>query len=428
MRLKDAFSWMKILTRFFSIQLIIQGISAVVGIIIVRNVDKHDYAYYTITSSFLSSATALTDCGISAALMALGGKLWTDNKAFGSLINTAFSVRRWFVSIAVVAVVSSLPFMLFRNGAGVLLAGTLISILLCSILFQFGSGILGIVPQLRADYGLLQRVGLCAAGTRLLLLLCFYRTMLNSVSALFMNCAAFGLQFWLYSRYVKTAVDLTAPSDRGMRTSILRIVRKQIPYEIYGVLSGQIGVFLLSVFGSSSRVADVGALSRLAMIFTAMSSVLANVLIPRFARCQDGHKLITMFLRILLLYSGCVSSILLIAWLFPAQLVSLLGQQYRGLGPECLLAVGCSVTGVILGAVWGLNFSRGWIVPAWLGLSVGVGSQAAGIAFFNIRSVHGVLMMNICANCAGLFINLLASVWFLIKARNLSPTPGYISA
>jgi O-antigen/teichoic acid export membrane protein len=427
MRLKDAFSWGKVLSTFFSIQLLIQGISATVGIIIVRHVDKHDYAYYTITNTFMSSATALTDCGISAALSALGGKIWTDDKAFGSLLNTALSIRKWLAATVVVVVVLIVPAMLAKNGANLLLAGVLTTILIVSMLFQFGSGVLGIVPQLKADYSLLQRVALVTGCTRLLLLVLFYFTVLNSVSALLMNCAAYGLQWWFYKRYAQTAVDLTAAPDRSLRKSIFTIVRKQVPYEIYGVLSSQISVFLLSVFGVSSKVADVGALGRIAVIFTAMSSVLANVLVPRFARSQDGRQLIAMFWKIMLLYSVSISSLLVVAWLFPAQVVSILGRQYKDLGSECLLAIGCSVTGAIVAAIWGLNASRGWIIPAWLGLSVGLAAQTAGIVFFNIRSVHGVLMMNLATNCVGLLLNFSASAWFLKNARGLSHGQGCVS-
>jgi hypothetical protein len=221
------------------------------------------------------------------------------------------------------------------------------------------------------------------------------------------------VQLWLYQRYAGNQVNLRAKAEKHTVSAILVIIRKQIPYELYGVLSGQIGVLLISLFGNSARVADVGALGRLAMIFTAMSSVLANILVPRFARCQDPKRLRALFLRIIGLYSFAVSSVLVIGWLFPNQLVSILGHRYGELGGECLLALSCSVSAAILAAIWGLNVSRGWIVPAWIGLTAGLSSQVLGIVIFDIRSVHGVLELSLFTNCAGLFVNLIATALFL---------------
>ena len=406
-------SWGGVLTRFFTIQLLVQAATAVTGIAIIRVLSKQDYAFYSIATSFMFSAAALTDCGISAALSALGGTVWEDGEALGKLINSALSIRRWLVAIVVLGVGVTAPLMFLRDGASVISAFSVTGVLITSLLFQFGTGVFGIVPQLRANYRLLEGAAILSVVTRLAILALFYFTLLNATTALLANCAGFGVQLWLYQRYAGNQVNLRAKAEKQTVSAILAIIRKQIPYELYGVLSGQIGVLLISLFGNSARVADVGALGRLAMIFTAMSSVLANILVPRFARCQDPRRLRALFIRIISLYSFAVSSVLVIGWLFPNQLVSILGHRYGGLGGECLLALSCSVSAAILAAIWGLNVSRGWIVPAWIGLTAGLSAQILGILIFDIRSVHGVLEMSLLTNCVGLFVNLIATALFL---------------
>ena len=406
-------SWGGVLTRFFTIQLLVQAATAVTGIAIIRVLSKQDYAFYSIATSFMFSAAALTDCGISAALSALGGTVWEDGEALGKLINSALSIRRWLVAIVVLGVGVTAPLMFLRDGASVISAFSVTGVLITSLLFQFGTGVFGIVPQLRANYRLLEGAAILSVVTRLAILALFYFTLLNATTALLANCAGFGVQLWLYQRYAGNQVNLRAKAEKQTVSAILAIIRKQIPYELYGVLSGQIGVLLISLFGNSARVADVGALGRLAMIFTAMSSVLANILVPRFARCQDPRRLRALFIRIISLYSFAVSSVLVIGWLFPNQLVSILGHRYGGLGGGCLLALSCSVSAAILAAIWGLNVSRGWIVPAWIGLTAGLSAQILGILIFDIRSVHGVLEMSLLTNCVGLFVNLIATALFL---------------
>ena len=413
MKRKHLLSWGGVLTRFFTIQLLVQAANAVTGIAIIRILSKQDYAFYSIATSFMFSAAALTDCGISAALSALGGTVWEDGEALGKLINSALSIRRWLVAIVVLGVGVTAPLMFLRDGASLISAFSFTGVLITSLLFQFGTGVFGIVPQLRANYRLLEGAAILSVVTRLAILALFYFTLLNATTALLANCAGFGVQLWLYQRYAGNQVNLRAKAEKQTVSAILAIIRKQIPYELYGVLSGQIGVLLISLFGNSARVADVGALGRLAMIFTAMSSVLANILVPRFARCQDPKRLRALFLRIIGLYSFAVSSVLVIGWLFPNQLVSILGHRYGELGGECLLALSCSVSAAILAAIWGLNVSRGWIVPAWIGLTAGLSSQVLGIVIFDIRSVHGVLELSLFTNCAGLFVNLIATALFL---------------
>lgn len=417
-------SWGRIVARFFTVQLFVQAVSAIAGIAIVRVLTKQHYALYSIATSFMFSATALTDCGISAALSALGGKIWRDGDALGSLINSALVIRKWLVFVVVAGLGLVVPFMLRRDGATFSSSISVTAVVITSVLFQIGIGLFGIIPQLRANYGLLERAAMLSAITRVCLLGVLYFTVFNATTVLLTNCGGLGLQFWLYRRYAKTEVNLRAMANNETVSAILAIIRKQIPYELYGVLSGQISVLLLSLFGDSTRVADVGALGRLAMVFTAMSSVLGNVFIPRYARCQDPKMLRSLFLRIVSLYTLAVGSVLPIGWLFPNQLVSILGQQYGNLGGECLLALAASVSGALLGGIWGLNASRGWIVPSWIGLTLGLAAQVFGILTFNIRSVHGVLLLGLLTNCVGLVIHVLASAVFLRAAeRNLSPNP-----
>lgn len=411
------------LARFFTVQLMVQLGTAVAGVAIVRLLTKSDYAYYSVVTSLLFSAAALTDCGVSIALTALGGRVWQDNEALGSLIASAVTVRKWFVAAVIVGSLVIVPPLLWRNGAHFIQDLSLTGTVVVSLLLQFAIGLYGIVPKLRANYRLLENTAMLGIAVRLGFVGLMYLCLADSVMAMLGNCAAFGVQLWIYRRYAAREVNLRAGVDRNLVSEIIAIVRKQVPYELYGAMSGQLSVLLISIFGDSGRVAEVGALGRLALIFTAMSGVLSNVLLPRFARCQDPRRLKELFAGILFTYSTAVSSILLIAWLFPHQVISILGRNYANLQGECFLALAGSVLGAILGAVWGLNICRGWITPAWVGLTITIAVQICCIVVFDIRTVHGVLLMTLTTNIVGLLGNLVASGYFLyINERRLVAT------
>jgi len=66
-------------------------------------------------------------------------------------------------------------------------------------------------------------------------------------------------------------------------------VRKQAPHSIYYCLQGQITVWLISIFGNADSVADVGALSRLAVVFSVLGALSSEIVFPAFARIQDAR-------------------------------------------------------------------------------------------------------------------------------------------
>lgn len=54
----------------------IQFLAVVTGLAVVRLLSVREYAYYTIANAALGTLTVLTDCGVTQAVLALGGKVW----------------------------------------------------------------------------------------------------------------------------------------------------------------------------------------------------------------------------------------------------------------------------------------------------------------------------------------------------------------
>src|SRR4029077_5754261 len=93
-------------------------------------------------------------------------------------------------------------------------------------------------------------------------------------------------------RYARNVIDLTAPENPEDRRAIFRLTRKLAANTLFYCFQGQITVFLISLFAHrATSVSEVGALGRLAMIFTVLSTLLTNIFVPAYARCQDEHKL-----------------------------------------------------------------------------------------------------------------------------------------
>src|ERR1044071_4278477 len=108
--------WTVAIAEFGAVQIIVQALLAVSGLLIVRSVSKEQYALFTIANSMQATCNILADVGIGVGLRSIGGRICDDRCRFGQLLNTAFDLRRMF---AVAAFAVSLPvaaWMLRRNG------------------------------------------------------------------------------------------------------------------------------------------------------------------------------------------------------------------------------------------------------------------------------------------------------------------------
>jgi hypothetical protein len=211
-------------------------------------------------------------------------------------------------------------------------------------------------------------------------------------------------------RYVAGAIDLTAPENAEDRAAMLGFIRSQAANAIFFCLQGQITVFLISIFGHNvSSIAEVGALSRLAMIFAVLSNLLANVFAPAFARCQDRARLRWQYALIVGAVAGFSLAIMGAALFFPRQFLFVLGNKYAHLDRELLLMVGAAVITAMASTLWSLNAAKAWITGSWLYIPLTLGTQLALIPFTDFTSVAGVLTFNLISAIPSLLLNLVLS-------------------
>ncbi len=200
--------------------------------------------------------------------------------------------------MAIVVVTPILYWMLTRNGASPTYAAILIGAILIGLLIQFSLGILGVVPRLHSDLSRIQKIDLTGAIVRLIVLVGCAFLFLNAAVAVFVSAMAFLLQFWMLRRYAARMVDLDAPENAEDRTAMKGFIKNQAANAVFFCLQGQITVFLISFFGSrAASVAEVGALGRLAMIFTVLGQLHLNVFVPAFARCQTADQVALALFR-----------------------------------------------------------------------------------------------------------------------------------
>ena len=400
----------RVVGNFALVQALVQIIGFMSGILIVRTLEQRDYAYFTIANTMQGTINLLADVGISVGLVSIGGRIWQDRHRFGELINTALSLRKKLGALVVVAVTPVMYFMLVKNGASISYTALLMVVVLIGLGFQLSIGVLGVVPRLRADIGRIQMIDITAAVARLLALVGLLFVFLNAGIAVAVASAVSFLQYAMLRNYAAGVIDLDAPENAEDRHSIVRLIKHLAANSVFYCFQGQITIFLISFFARrATSVAEVGALGRLAMIFSVLTNLLANVFVPAFARCQNKGKMRWLYGAII---GGVVAfslSIISGAWIFPDEFLFVLGSKYAHLHRELLLMVAGAVLSALTGTFWALNASKAWVSGAWLYIPLTLVTQIVLIPYTDFSSVAGVLIFNLLSAIPNLLLNIVMS-------------------
>jgi O-antigen/teichoic acid export membrane protein len=410
--------WARLFASYSFVQAIAQGLGFLAGIMIVRSLKKEEYAYFMIVNTIGPVMNLLSDNGITTSLSAIGGKFWQDDRKMGSLVKTAMIFRRQLVLFSFLVATPVLIWMLLRNHASLATVAWLVPLTLVGVFFQLNTGVLTVVVNLRQQIGRMQSLVLVSVLPRLALIAVFVALgILNAPLAIAAGCVALVVQFLFLQHWVKPQIDWHAPPDAEFRRDILILVKKQAPLTIYFCLQGQIGIWLISIFGNAHGVADVGALGRIGMIFSILISATSALVIPRFARCQDPARLRSLYAFILSAFAGILVLGTLFAWLFPLPLLWLLGAQYAKLGGLVWLAVLATGTSSMAGLLYALNVNKGWIPPAAITIPVEIIIQIILCVSFDMSSVRGILLISVLGPIIPTLINL------FVGMRKLNAVP-----
>src|SRR5947208_3951953 len=256
--LRRAFNHARRIGNYALVQATVQLIAFSSGILLVRWLPQHEYAFYTIANAMQAALMLLADIGISVGLVSIGGRVWQDRYRFGELINTGLAVRRKLAAASVIIVAPILYAMLTKNGASSVYTLLLIAFVLAGFSIQLSVDVFSVVPRLHSDIGRIQKIDFICAIFRLLLILGLVYFFATAGLAVAIASAAFLLQYFLLRAYAAKIVDLKANENADDRREIVRLIKKLAANSLFYCFQGQITVFLISFFGRhAASVAEV---------------------------------------------------------------------------------------------------------------------------------------------------------------------------
>jgi O-antigen/teichoic acid export membrane protein len=401
------------ITHFLTKQGITMAGNLLYGLLCVRLLPVADYAKFVVVFGIQGTLVVLMDVGISGSLIPLVGERIEDRQLIADYLASLRQLAHWlFAIVAPLTVVFYPLFVRNRQWSWQVVAG-MVAILLFSIWFARVGAAYGSVLIIRRDRAAWYRAQMVSSlGTLALLCIFWAFHWLNAFSAILINVAGItsvALTYFLRARHLLGVVGV--PS-REKRTAIIQITMPATPGVIFYALQGQISVLLVTIFGRTAAVASVGALGRLAQIFTLLLQMNPLLVEPYFARLPR-NRLKVNYVGAVVLVGAVGLAFIVAAWLFPELFLWILGPKYAGLRIEVLLVMVGSAFRLVAGLAAAINGSRRftywWHNLATIALTLGV--QGIFLWKTDLGSVRVALWFVVASSAASMLVNLLCAVY-----------------
>lgn len=389
--------WGKLLGKTGGAQLIIQGTGFLCGIFIIHVLPTEEYAYYTLANTMLGTMTVLADGGIAMGVMSTGGKHWQDREELGSVLATGMYLRKRF---AIVSMLISLPILfvlLHKQGIDWWYALAVIACLAPAFWASLSGSILQVVPKLHQDVNQLLKIDVGVNVSRLLLSLpLLFLFPFGALAILASGIPQVGGNIQL-RKLAKTKATAAGEVKPVHRKQILKTVKRMLPGSVYYCISGQLTVWLVSIFNTTEAIAQIGALARLMMLLVLIRMVTEVLIYPRYARMPMVRKLvIRRFFQVLAMVIVICTSLVVAVYFFPEVFLFILGNKYQGLEQEVFLMSVARCLTMVSSIAYLMSSSRGIIPNPYLFIGTIVFSQVISLAFFvDYSTLSGVIYFSL---------------------------------
>ena len=396
---------------FASVQALVQALAFPAGLLVIRGLSRDEYAQYTVAFAVSTVTQVIASSGMTSAVQTLAGPRHSEPAAFADVIRTALFVRARILAFAAVPTGALLALLLIRLRTGWVLALIDTGIVLTTFGLVARSAIVHTALRLRYAFRLSQRIQLLAATGRLILLLGLLLDPLRSPTfALTCTMLAAACEWWAIKRYSRPWLALDGEVVPEFRASMARSARQLLPVNVYSAFQGQILILGLGVAGLAQTTAEIGGLSRYALVFNFAVLTAQGVLVPRFARLAPGGPVKRVYFEILSVIALSILSVLTLVILWRAPLLALLGDGYTHLeGPYILLMCGAALYAINMG-LSALNQARGWLRGTWIYVPASLTTSLTLFAVLDLSTVEGAAMFGLISSTPGLVINGLRSL------------------
>lgn len=401
--------WTLRIASVIGTQTLIQVLNGVVAFVLIRTLPKDEFAWFTLATGMAAVLSTLNDGGIATAVTSQGGTVWQDRPRFSALLHAALSLLNRSAGVAAAVVAPILVWLLWQQEAPATLIATSVLLVVGPQWLATRTVILGSVNRLHSRVRQLQTLEITGALTRsTLTLIPAALGWVNLPIALGAVAISVIAQAVLVRRQIRSLIDPLSPAEAQVpfRSRIQETMRRMYPNAVFTCIQAQLATSLLAICGSTSQVADFGALARLGFVTNLIGAPLGHLFAPAFARCQDPQRLRRLFFSVLVGYGLLLAVFLLAVHTQSDPILTLFGPKYAHLKAELLLmALTLSIT-FISQLFWALNCSRGWVHWVWLNIPLTLAAQLTAALLLPVDTVHGANLLSIVSAIPSLLLGI----------------------
>lgn len=396
----------------------VQGVSFVSSVIIIRTLSTENFALYALTYAGLGICQAISDGAISQAVLTLGGRIHEDSGALSDMMATARRLMMENVCLAGLLVIPLWFWTAYRHSGGVLGLGTLAALILITSAFQVSGNTYKSLLFLRSEISYVQISETVAAILRLIVIAATIPIFPNPVWAVGSGVIIDSIRTLYLKhrclRFFKAGGTYDEATAKEIRTFTFRL----LPTTIYRAFSSQILLFLLSIVGTTSSVAGAGVLGRIQQVFAVVPSFVASLMAPHIAREQKSPAVANLTWKYTALSLLMPLSIAMPLLLFPGLLSLAFGSDYSGFEKETqIFSLACSL-GVAAAGVASCSNARKWLISPWLVIPIHLTAMISAILIFGSSNVMDYARTQLVVSAVMLLINLCWMTINMVKSRS----------
>lgn len=399
------------LSGYTVLQLSLQAANALTGFMLIRSMDKMNYAWFTVAFGSQTMISVLADCGLTSSLTTLGGPICREPARLSALVEL---IRRWRLKFMIASFVVILPatwWMLQKNSASF---SQVVAVLILIVLTGYAAIDTAVLIAAKKLSGNLPTI-LMAESLFSVIRLGFVAVLFaiggSAITALICSVVAYACELLFLRFHTVRHHETSNESDPSWVPAIRSQVRHVLPIGIWHCVQGQISTLVLTMFATTGRVAEIGALSRFGFVFVVMMLPLGHFLLPAIARCVDRVRLRKLINATLASFAISLFVLVLIGNFCSSYCLLLLGPNYQHLEVEFVWYLAATSLATIGHVVWGIALTRGWVHFGWLEIPLTVALQAASAPLLDFSRISSVIAFV----SLGSLVHLIVGIALLVK-------------
>lgn len=389
-------------------------IDLIAGYIIINQLSLIDYASYIICLSSISLVSTISSAGLESSLYTKGAKLWKlQPNEFAELYVSGLAYKKNFTVKILIFLIPYMSWILWKNNFE--FESILLSIFsLTPLIFKnIYTSFQNVAMQLAAKQELSHKIEVFFSLIRALSSVCIV-VIFPNIPLLIFSSGLIGLCQLIYIRsYLQSNFSLySAKSSNEKIDSIKKNVNKILPRAIFRSLNQEVKVVLVSIFGTTTMIAGIGALRKISKTFGIINPSFDSIILPLFTKKKyksKGERLSDL-LKILF-FKGSIFLLLSVALIYNSDLIlRLIGENYSHLTLEFNLII-LSLYIKMLN-ISKYNLSVGYVANSYLIIGIQLIIMLTLIIIIPFNSVLNIVIFGLIKIFSNFIISIIVFFYF----------------